>query len=87
MIASAFEAQPNWKSSNGTPPTAPCSITQVTRAMLAFLDEDARHVGGNAEAEIDRVAGPQFLRDAPGDDLADAEFGQLERAQRPENLS
>ena len=29
-IASALEAQPNWKSSSGTPPTAPCSITQVT---------------------------------------------------------
>ena len=27
---SAFDAQPNWKSSSGTPPTAPCSITQVT---------------------------------------------------------
>ena len=30
MIASAFDAQPNLKSSSGTPPTAPCSITQVT---------------------------------------------------------
>src|SRR5690606_22677856 len=30
MKASALEAQPKAKSSNGTPPTAPCSITQVT---------------------------------------------------------
>ena len=30
MKASAFDAQPKAKSSSGTPPTAPCSITQVT---------------------------------------------------------
>jgi hypothetical protein len=29
-MASALEAQPNWKSNSGTPPIAPCSITQVT---------------------------------------------------------
>ena len=48
-------------------------------AMLPFLDEDARHIGGNTEAHIHRVAGAQLLRDPPRDDLADTEFGQLER--------
>ena len=29
-------------------------------AVPAFLDQDARHVGGNAEADVDRVAVAQF---------------------------
>ena len=74
MMASALEAQPKAKSSSGTPPTAPCSITQVTVAVQAFLEEDARHVGRDAEAEIDGVAGLQLLRDAAGDDLLDVEL-------------
>ena len=52
MMASAFEAQPKAKPSSGTPPTAPCSITQVTSPWLAFLEQDARHLGRDAEAEI-----------------------------------
>ena len=49
------------------------------RAMPAFLDEDARHVGRDAEADVDRIAVAQLLRDAPGDDLGDIELRRLER--------
>jgi len=40
MIASALPAQAKAKPSNGTPPTAPCSITQVT--SRAGLPRSAR---------------------------------------------
>ncbi len=49
-------------------------------AVPAFFDQDARHVGGDAEADVDGVAVAQFLRDAAGDDLGDAERRRLERS-------
>ena len=55
--------------------------------MPAFLDEDSRHVGRDAEADIDGIAVSQLLRNAPRDDLGDIEFRHLERRQRPENLA
>ncbi len=42
---------------------------------------------GYAEADIHRIAPAQLLRHPPRDDLADAEFGQLERGQRPEDFA
>ena len=47
-------------------------------AMLAFFDQDARHIGGNAKADIDGVAIAQLLRDAARDDFGDVEFRQFE---------
>ena len=38
-------------------------------AVPALLDQDARHVGRDAEADVDRIAVAQLLRDAPRDDL------------------
>ena len=55
--------------------------------MPAFLDQDARHVRRDAEADIDGVAVPQFLRDAARDDFCDTEFRGFERRQRTEDLA
>src|SRR6476620_192651 len=41
-------------------------------AMAAFLEQDARHIGRDAETEVDRPALLQFLRHAARDDRADA---------------
>ena len=57
------------------------------RAVAAFLDEDARHVGRNAKADVDRVALAQLLGDAAGDDLGNVELRQFERRQRPEDFA
>ena len=50
-------------------------------AVQAFLEEDARHIGGDAEAEVDRPALFQLLRHAAGDGLAGAEFHEAERVE------
>ena len=41
-------------------------------AVAAFLEQHARHVGRDAEAEIDRPAGAQLLRHTARDHLVDA---------------
>jgi hypothetical protein len=43
--------------------------------VLALFHQDARHIGRDAEAEIDAAIGLQLLRDATGDDLLDVELG------------
>jgi len=40
----------------------------------ALLDQDARDIGGNAEADVDRIAFAKLLRHAPCDHLGDVEF-------------
>ena len=55
--------------------------------VTALLNEDPRHVGRNAKADVDRIAVAQLLRDAPGDDLGDVELRRLERRQRPKDLA
>ena len=55
--------------------------------MPALLDQDARDIGGYAEADVDRVAIAQLLRHAPRDHLGDIEFWRLERGQRPEDFA
>ena len=87
MKASALDEQPKAKSSSGTPPTAPCSITQVTSPCRPFLEQDARHVGRDAEAEIDRAAGLKLLRDAARDDLLDVELRHAEAFERTHDLT
>ncbi len=56
-------------------------------AVQALLDEDARHIGRDAEAEIDRPALLQLLRHAARDRLADPELHQGEARQRPEDFA
>ena len=56
-------------------------------AVLAFLDQDARDIGRDAEADIDGVAVAQFLRDAAGDHLGDVEGRGLEARQRAAHLA
>ncbi len=88
-MASALEAQPNWKSSSGTPPTAPCSIDPGDGAVPALLEQDARHIGRDAEAEIDRPAG----RAAPAPTRRAITFCHVrsragaKTSQRPEDLA
>ena len=55
--------------------------------MATLLDEDAWHVGRDAEADVDGPAGPQLHRDAARHDLGDVELGDAEGRQRPEQLS
>ena len=57
------------------------------RAVPAFLDQDARHVGGYAETDVDGVAVAQFLRDPARDHFGDAERRGLERRERTEDLA
>ena len=47
--------------------------------MAAFLDQDARHIGGDAKADVDGVAVAQLLRNAPRDYLGDVKLWDLER--------
>src|SRR3954447_12501587 len=72
MIASALAEQPNWKSSSGTPPTAPCSITQVTSPW--------RPSSSNTRGTWAEMPKPRFTAQParssrpppPGDHLVDA---------------
>ena len=57
------------------------------RAVPALLDENSRHVGGNAEADVDRIAVAQLLRHPPRDHLGDVELRRLERRQRAKDFA
>ena len=48
-------------------------------AMPALFDQDPRHIGGDAEADVDGVPVAQLLRDPPRHDLGDVEFRRFER--------
>ena len=79
MRASGFCAQPNAKPRNGTPPTAPCSITHVTSPSRP---SSTRIRGTSAEMpnpRFDRFAVTELDRGAPGDHLLGAPLGELER--------
>ena len=56
-------------------------------AMLAFLDEDARHIRGNAKADVDRVAVAKLLRSAPRDHFGDIELPGSRTTRVGRNIS
>ena len=87
MIASALEAQPNLKSSSGTPPTAPCSITQVT---LPCWPSSSRMRGTLAEMPkpmLTAMPSRKLHRHAARDHLLDVQLRHAEGRQRPEDLA
>ena len=55
--------------------------------MVTFFNHDARHIGGNTEADIDSIAIPQFLRDATRYRLAYAKRRYLEGRQWTEDFA
>ena len=56
-------------------------------AVQALLEQDARHIGRDAEAEIDGAAGLKLLRDAPRDDLLDVELRHAETVERTDQFA
>ena len=56
-------------------------------AMAAFFQQDARHIGRDAEAEIDRPAGLQLEGDPARDGLGHVEGREAEGLQRAEDLA
>ena len=57
------------------------------RAVPAFLEQDARDVGGDAEPQVDRHAGGKLHGHAPRNDLLDRMLQRLEAVERAENLA
>ena len=55
--------------------------------MAAFLQQDARHIGGYAKTDIDRVSGPHLLRHPASHNFLDTEFGKLETGQGAEDFA
>ncbi len=69
------------------PPTAPCSITQVTAPCRPSSSRTRGTLALMPEADVHRPALPQLLRDAAGDDLGRVEFGRPEGVERTEQLA
>ena len=46
--------------------------------MPAFLDENARHIRGNTETDVDGIAVAQLLRNTPRNHFSDIELRDLE---------
>ena len=57
------------------------------RAMQAFFKQNARHIGRDAEAEIDGASRLKFHGDTARDDFLDVEIRQREIFQWMENLA
>ena len=57
------------------------------RSVQALLQQDARHVRGDAEAEHRGLASGELLCGAPGDDLLEAQVGQLKAVVGAEDLA
>ena len=55
--------------------------------MQSFFQQNARHIGGNAKAQIDGAARLQFLRDTARNRFVNVEFGQTETVERTEYLA
>jgi len=55
--------------------------------MMPLFNQDARHIGGNAEADIDSIAVPQLLGNPTRNRLAHAKRRRLEARQREEDFT
>ena len=55
--------------------------------MPAFFQEDARHIGGNAKANIDGPAFLQLFGDPAGDDFRHTKIHHLEAVERPDHFA
>ena len=55
--------------------------------VVSFFNQDARHIGRDAEADIDGITIPQFLSNATCHRLADAKRRRLEGRQWAEDFA
>ncbi len=82
----ALDAQPKAKPVRGIPPTAPCSMAQVTASGWPSSSRIGDH-GADPEAEVGGLAAPELHRGTAGDDLFDAVLGQGEAGPGAHDLA
>ncbi len=87
MKASAFEAQPKAKSSSGTPPTAPCSITQVTAPCRPSSSRMRGTLAEMPKPRLTQLPPCSSCATRRAIDLLDVEFRHAERIERPEDFA